>query len=370
MRLKSLFLALAVILAPLGASAQTAGTAKAPDAITTPADAPATTIETAATPAVARTAPTPGIGQPVDGGMDLQPTVTAIGDEARWMNNVLLLPIMAGVSLVVFGLLAYAIITFRRREGREPAKFSHNTTVEVIWTAIPALILVVIAVPSFQLLAAQYDPPKPDLTVKAIGHQWYWEYQYPDQGDFGFDSVMLADADADKQGVPRKLDVDNRLVVPAGATVKVLVTASDVLHSWAMPAFWVKMDAVPGRINETWFKTDRPGVYYGQCSELCGTKHAFMPITVEVLPPAQFKAWVAAKQAENGITPPATTTAAALPAAPPATAAPTLAAPAAATPPTAAGGTGVATEVRPVEPEASPGLGASTGRNAGTTDTN
>jgi len=302
MRLKPLFLAIAVIFAPIGAAAQTAAPATASEAVSAPAaEVPAM----APAPAIARTAPTPGIGQPVDGGMDLQPSVTPIAEEARWMNNVLLLPMMTAVTLVVFGLLAYAIIAFRRREGREPAKFSHNTTVEVIWTAIPVLILVVIAVPSFQLLAAQYDPPKPDLTVKAIGHQWYWEYQYPDQGDFGFDSVMLTDAEADKQGVPRKLDVDNRLVVPAGATVKVLVTASDVLHSWAMPAFWVKMDAVPGRINETWFKTDRPGVYYGQCSELCGTKHAFMPITVEVLPPVQFKAWVAAKQAENGITPPA-----------------------------------------------------------------
>ena len=293
MHLKAVVLAVAVMVAPLGAAAQV----PAPEAgVAAPAAA-------TAAPALPKPMqPTPGIGQPVPRGMDLQQTVTDIGADGRWMNNQLLLPMMAGVSLVVFGLLAYAIIAFRRRQGRQAATFSHNTTVEVIWTAVPVLLLVIIAVPSFQLLAAQYDPPKPDITVKAIGHQWYWEYQYPDHGGFGFDSVMMPEAEARKLGLPAQLEVDNRLVVPAGATVKVLVTASDVIHSWAMPSFWVKMDAVPGRINETWFKVDRPGVYYGQCSELCGTKHGFMPIAVEVLPPAEFKAWLAAKQAENGVT--------------------------------------------------------------------
>jgi cytochrome c oxidase subunit II len=172
-----------------------------------------------------------------------------------------------------------------------------------VWTVVPALILLFVAVPSFRLLANQYDPPKADLTIKAIGHQWYWEYEYPDQGGFTFDSVMLTNEEAAARGTPKLLDVDNRVVVPVGATVKILTTAADVIHAFAIPAFYVKMDAVPGRINETWFKTDRPGVYFGQCSELCGTKHAYMPIAIEVLPKAQFDAWVAAKQKENGIEP-------------------------------------------------------------------
>ena len=173
----------------------------------------------------------------------------------------------------------------------------------MIWTVVPVLILVWIAVPSFRLLANQYEPPKAELTIKATGHQWYWEYEYPDQGGFSFDSIILSDADAAKHGDPAKLGVDNRVVVPVGATVRVLTTAADVIHAWAMPAFWVQMDAVPGRINETWFKVDRPGVYYGQCFQLCGTKHAFMPIAVEVVSQARFAQWVAAKQKENGITP-------------------------------------------------------------------
>jgi cytochrome c oxidase subunit 2 len=168
---------------------------------------------------------------------------------------------------------------------------------------VPVILLAVIAVPSFRLLANQYDPPKADLTIKAIGHQWYWEYEYPDQGGFSFDAVMLTDEESERRGSPKLLDTDNRVVVPVGATVKVLTTASDVMHSFAIPSFWVKMDAVPGRINETWFKVEREGVYFGQCSELCGTKHAFMPIAIEVVSQEAFDAWVRAKQEENGIEP-------------------------------------------------------------------
>ena len=249
---------------------------------------------------VARIVPTPGIGQPVPKAMDLQPSVTTIGDYGRWLNNSLLLPMMAAVTVFVLGLLGWTMFRFRASANPIPSKTSHNTVIEVVWTVVPVLLLVIVAVPSFRLLANQYDPPKPDVTIKAIGHQWYWEYQYPDHGGFSFDSVMLTDAEAAAQGSPRLLDVDNRVVVPAGATVKILTTAADVIHAFAMPAFWVKMDAVPGRINETWFKVDRPGVYFGQCSELCGTKHGFMPIAIEVLPPAEFNAWAAAKEAENG----------------------------------------------------------------------
>lgn len=239
------------------------------------------------------------IGQP-NGGWQLQTPVTELGRQAVWFNDMLLI-IMGLVTLLVIALLGYAIVKFRAKANPVPSRTSHNTLIEVIWTAVPVLILVVIAVPSFRLLAEQYDPPRPDLTIKAIGHQWYWEYQYPDLGELGFDSLILNDADAAKRGDPRLLGVDNRVVVPLGAVVKVLTTSTDVLHAFAMPAFWVKMDAVPGRINETWFKADRPGVYYGQCSELCGTKHAFMPIVVEVLPPDRFRAWATAKLAENKI---------------------------------------------------------------------
>ncbi|MFC3711735.1 cytochrome c oxidase subunit II [Sphingoaurantiacus capsulatus] len=246
-----------------------------------------------------RAKPTPGIGQP-HSGWEIQPQQTELGHYARWFNDVLLLPMMTAVTLIVLGLLGWTMFRFAAKRNPVASRTSHNTLIEVIWTVVPVLLLVIIAVPSFRLLADQYDPPKPDLTIKAIGHQWYWEYEYPDHGAFTFDAVMLSDKEAAEQGSPRLLDTDNRVIVPAGAVVKVLVTSVDVLHSWAMPAFWVKMDAVPGRINETWFKVDRPGVYFGQCSELCGTKHGFMPIAVEVVEPAQYNAWVAAKEAENG----------------------------------------------------------------------
>ena len=260
----------------------------------------ATTDVPAAVPAL--TAPSADYGVP-RGGWDLQLPATDIAVEAHNMINWVLNPVMAGVAVFVMILLAWTIFRYRAAANPVPSKTSHNTTIEVIWTVVPALILLVIAVPSFRLLANQYDPPKADLTIKAIGHQWYWEYEYPDQGGFTFDSVMLTNEEAEKRGTPKLLDVDNRVVVPAGATVKILTTAADVIHSFAIPAFYVKMDAVPGRINETWFKVDRPGVYFGQCSELCGSKHAYMPIAIEVLPKAQFDAWVAAKQKENGIEP-------------------------------------------------------------------
>ena len=268
------------------------------------AAAPVPPVATTEVPAVvpALTAPSADYGVP-RGGWDLQLPATDIAVEAHNMINWVLNPLMAGVAMFVMILLAWTIFRYRAAANPVPSKTSHNTVIEVIWTVAPALILVVIAFPSFRLLANQYDPPKADITIKAIGHQWYWEYEYPDQGGFTFDSVMLTNEEAAARGTPKLLDVDNRVVVPVGATVKILTTAADVIHSFAMPAFYLKMDAVPGRINETWFKTDRPGVYFGQCSELCGTKHAYMPIAIEVLPKAQFDAWVAAKQKENGIEP-------------------------------------------------------------------
>ncbi len=268
------------------------------------AAAPVVPVTTTAVPAatVATVMPTPGIGQP-SGDWDLQAAMTPIAVEARHMTTAILDPLMLAVCVVVFALLFYAMFRFRAARNPVASRTSHNTLVEVIWTVVPVLILVWIAVPSFRLLANQYSPPKAGLTIKATGHQWYWEYEYPDQGGFSFDSIILSDADAIKHGDPAKLGVDNRVVVPVGTTVRVLTTAADVIHAWAMPAFWVQMDAVPGRINETWFKVDRPGVYYGQCFQLCGTKHAFMPIAVEVVSKARFAEWVAAKQKENGIAP-------------------------------------------------------------------
>jgi cytochrome c oxidase subunit 2 len=272
--------------APAGSAGGAGSTSEALDAAANPDGFP-------------RMTPTPNVGQP-DGGWNLQDQHTEIGHYGRWFNDVLLLPLMAVVTLIVFGLLAYVMFRFAAKRNPVASRTSHNTLIEIVWTVVPVLILVVIAVPSFRLLADQYDPPKPDLTIKAIGHQWYWEYEYPDYGGFTFDALMLSEEETAKQGTPRLLDTDNRVIVPAGAVVKVLTTSVDVAHSWAMPSFWVKMDAIPGRINETWFKVDRPGVYFGQCSELCGTKHAFMPIALEVVEPAQFNAWVAAKEAENG----------------------------------------------------------------------
>ncbi len=301
-RLKSLVAAALIALAPAASLAQVAA-------------APVTPVQTVeiapATPAFERVAQNPAVGQPTQGGIDLQPTVTPIGVEAHGMVDDVLNPIMIGISIFVLGLLGW--VAFRYRQSRNPtaSRTSHNTVVEVIWTVVPVLILVWIAVPSFRLLANQYSPPKADLTIKATGHQWYWEYEYPDQGGFSFDSIMLTDDEAKKAGSPLKLDVDNRIVVPVGATVKVLTTAADVIHAFMIPAFFIQMDAVPGRINETWFKATKPGVYFGQCYQLCGTRHAFMPIAVEVVSKEQFAAWVAAKQKENGIDPAAKTAAAA-----------------------------------------------------------
>ncbi|MGS1018391.1 cytochrome c oxidase subunit II [Allosphingosinicella humi] len=260
------------------------------------ANAAAPAADAAATPAVAteRAAPVEGIGQP-DGRMGLQDQFSPVGEDAAWFHDLVLMPVITAISILVLLLMLYVIVRFRRAANPTPSRTTHNTLIEVIWTLVPVIILVIIAVPSIKLLAHQYSPPKADLTVKAIGNQWYWSYQYPDNGDFEIVSNMLTDEEAKAKGEPRLLGVDERMVVPVGATVKLIVTSNDVLHSFALPAFWVKMDAVPGRLNETWFKTERPGVYYGQCSELCGARHGFMPIAVEVVSKEQYAAWVASK---------------------------------------------------------------------------
>jgi cytochrome c oxidase subunit II len=289
-------------------------TAQAETLVAAPVQAVTTTdVPTAAPQFVA---PSPGFGQPAENGIALQAPVTKIGREAHSMVDNVVNPVMFIVSIFVLALLGWTVFRYRVAANPKASRTSHNTLVEVVWTVVPVLILVWIAVPSFRLLANQYSPPKADITIKATGHQWYWEYEYPDQGAFSFDSVMLTKAEAEKRGSPNLLDVDNRVVLPVGATVRVLTTAADVIHAWAMPSFWVQMDAVPGRVNETWFKAERPGVYFGQCFQLCGTKHGFMPIAVEIVSKERFAEWIAAKQKENGIAPAAAPSAVAAPTVP------------------------------------------------------
>ena len=296
-----------------GASAQApaaTGAAPAPAPVTAPAPLPSAGNEAAAAPAAANAAtpaappslaPTPGIGQP-DGRWGLQEQVTPIGQEAAWFHDKILMPLIIGISIFVLLLLLWVIIRFRRGANPTPSRNTHNTTLEVIWTLVPVLILVVIAVPSIRLLAHQSDPPRADVTVKVIGNQWYWDYEYPDHG-VSLTSRILSDADARARGEPRQLAVDRRMVVPVGSVVKLIVTSNDVIHAFGVPAFWVKIDAVPGRLNETWFRADREGVYYGVCYELCGAQNGYMPIAVEVVSRDRFNQWVLSQGGQ--LTPPA-----------------------------------------------------------------
>jgi cytochrome c oxidase subunit II len=229
--------------------------------------------------------------QPVPGGLGLQEAASEIKSDIEWMHNYLLVWITA-ITVFVLGLLGYCIVRFNAKANPVPSKTSHNTMIEVVWTLVPCLILIAIAVPSIRLLYKEAEIPPADLVIKATGHQWYWSYEYTDHEGLAFDSIMLSDEDAKKAGEPRLLAVDNKVVVPEGAVVKLLLTGADVIHAWAMPAFGVKMDAMPGRINETWFKAEKTGVYYGQCSELCGKDHAYMPIAVEVKSKADYALWL------------------------------------------------------------------------------
>ena len=235
------------------------------------------------------------VGQPTPGGMDLQPGVTPLRDDAIFFHNIILLPIITAICLFVLGLLIWIVVRYNKRSNPVPAKWSHNTPIEIIWTVVPVLILMGISIFSFKLLFAYHDMPKPYMTVKATGYQWYWGYEYPDQKIGEFVSNILPEDEAKAKKVPYLLAATEPLVVPVNQVVRVLVTGADVIHAFAVPAFGVISDAVPGRVNETWFKADRPGVYYGQCRELCGVDHAFMPIEVHVLSQADFDAWVAKK---------------------------------------------------------------------------
>jgi cytochrome c oxidase subunit 2 len=252
-----------------------------------------------------------GLGQPSPWQIGLQQSASPVMDNIIWFHDFLLY-IITGITGFVLVLLVVVMVRFNARTNPIPSRTTHNTLIEIAWTLIPIVILMVIAVPSFKLLFLQLNVPPADLTVKATGKQWYWSYSYPDNGQFEFDSLMLKEGER-KEGQPRLLAVDNEMVVPVNKTVRVITTGSDVIHSFAVPSFGIKIDAVPGRINETWFTATREGVYYGQCSELCGKDHAFMPIAVRAVSEQAFSAWVeeAKKKYARDEAPSATTVAAA-----------------------------------------------------------
>ncbi|PLK28109.1 cytochrome c oxidase subunit II [Porphyrobacter sp. TH134] len=301
--MKKALLALAAglsVLAPMNVAAQDSVPA-APVAVDA---APA--AEAAAPAPAASTytpmAPTKGKGMPTSFEDDAAKSITFQdqysdnGEYALWMHDRILMPVITIISLLVLGLLLYVVARFNRARNPVASRTTHNTAIEVIWTIVPVIILVIIAVPSITLLARQYETPPADaVTIKATGYQWYWGYEYPDHGGIEVISNMLDEGEAVRRGEPGQLAVDKRMVVPAGVPLRIQTTASDVIHAFAVPSLWFKMDAVPGRLNEKLLTIKEPGVYYGQCSELCGARHAYMPIAVEALPPAEFAAWVKAQ---------------------------------------------------------------------------
>ena len=238
-----------------------------------------------------------GLGVPENWGIDLQNPISEVAKDVYNMHFFVLV-IITLITLFVLALLVWVCYRYSEKNNKNPSKTVHNTLVEILWTAIPVLILVVIAVPSFKLLYKQDVIPEPDLTIKAIGYQWYWGYEYPDHGNFSYEAFMLQGEDEVEDGRPykRMLTTDTIVVVPVNKIVRVQVTAADVLHSWAVPAFSVKTDAVPGRLNETWFKAEKTGIYYGMCSELCGVNHQSMPIEIHVVTENEFEQWVADAQ--------------------------------------------------------------------------
>jgi cytochrome c oxidase subunit 2 len=236
-----------------------------------------------------------GSGQPSAWQLGFQQAATPVMENIVWFHDFLLWLIIA-ITIFVLALLVIVVVRFNARANPTPSRTTHNTLLEVMWTLVPVIILVAIAVPSFKLLFLELTIPPADVTVKATGKQWYWSYSYPD-AKFEFDSLMLKDNER-KADQPRLLAVDNELVVPVNTMTRVLVTATDVIHSFAMPSFGIKIDAIPGRTNETWFKAEKEGLYYGQCSQLCGKDHAFMPIAIRVVSDAQFKTWLAAAKTD------------------------------------------------------------------------
>ena len=244
-----------------------------------------------------------GMGQPSPWQKDLQEAASPVMADIKSFHDALVW-IITAISLFVLALMIYVMVRFNERANPTPSKTTHNAFLEVAWTVVPILILVGISIPSFKLLYFQYSFPKADLTIKAVGNQWNWTHSYPDHGNVEFTSIMLNDnerAEREKRGVPapRLLAVDNAVVVPVDKNVHVLVTASDVIHAWTIPSFGSKVDAVPGRVTTTWFRATKKGIFYGQCSELCGKDHAFMPIEVRVVDQAVFDQWMAALRARD-----------------------------------------------------------------------
>jgi cytochrome c oxidase subunit 2 len=249
------------------------------------------------------------VGAPQPQQLGMQVAATSLAADSHHFHNMILLPIITGITILVMLLLLYIMFRFRASKNPVPSKTTHHTGLEVAWTVIPILILIVIAIPSFKLLYKQLELPKSDLTIRAIGHQWYWSYEYPDNGNFTFDANMIQTADL-QPGQLRLLETDNEVVVPVGKNIRIQITSTDVIHAWTVPSFGIKHDAVPGRVNESWFNidADKPGLYYGQCSELCGTAHAYMPIKIRAVTEAEFQAWVAEAQKKfakvDGVTTP------------------------------------------------------------------
>ena len=249
------------------------------------------------------------LGQPVDWQLGLQDAGTPVMEDIVWFHDYLLLGIITAIALFVLVLLIIIMVRFNATRNPTPSRTTHNTLIEVLWTAIPVLILVVIAIPSFKLLFYQLNLPPADVTVKATGNQWFWSYTYPDNGNFEFNSILVP-TDKLKPGQLRLLTVDNEMVVPVNKVVRVQTIGADVIHAFAVPSFGIKIDSVPGRLNETWFKATREGVYYGQCSELCGRDHAFMPIAVRVVSEQAFNAWVEDAKKKYAVVPTTTQVAA------------------------------------------------------------
>lgn len=247
----------------------------------------------------AATAAMAGTGQPTPWQMTMQTPVTQTAEFLSSLHDGVNI-VIALITAFVLLLLIIVMVRFNERANPNPTKTTHHAGLEIAWTVIPALILVGIAIPSFRLLTTQIQLPKADITVKAVGHQWYWSYEYPqDQGGgFVFDSYMLSREDAEKANQPALLAVDNELVLPVGKTIVVQVVAADVIHNFAVPSFGVRMDAVPGRLNQTWFKAEKEGMYYGQCARLCGANHAYMPIAVRIVSPETYAAWLVEAKAK------------------------------------------------------------------------
>lgn len=225
--------------------------------------------------------------------LGFQPAASPVMERIEEFHNLLLI-ITFAICLLVLALLVFIVLRYNHRASPTPSRTEHNTILEIAWTIIPVIILVVIAIPSFKLLYYEADIPKADVELRVIGKQWFWTYQYPRRGNFQFDSLALSDDAAKKANEPRLLGVDNPIVVPVNRVIEVVTTGADVIHSWALPEMGVKMDAIPGHLNYTWFKATRTGTFYGQCSELCGAKHAFMPIEVKVVTDSEFAKWLAA----------------------------------------------------------------------------